>query len=138
MAQLLRDGHVARMYFDASAPYALRQEAGSYAQLLQQPAHCIQMPSGRSADGEMLRLARASGGCILSRDHFRDHRRRYRKLIDEPGRVMPGWVAEHHLLLPALNLRLALPASAGAACEQLLALLATAASACAPRSAAAR
>lgn len=123
MARLLQDGRAASLYFDASAPHALKHEAGLYAELMRHPAQCIQVPSGRSADGEMLRRARASGGCILSRDHFRDHRRRYRKLIDDPARLIPGCVAEDHLLLPGLALRLPLPASAAEAWSQLQALL---------------
>lgn len=122
MAQLLSDGHTALLYFDASAPHALKHELELYMQLMQSQ-HCIQMPSGRSADGEMLRAARASGACIVSRDHFSDHRRRYRKLIDDPSRLLPGWVAENHLLVPALGLKTPLPASASEALTQLLPLL---------------
>ena len=123
MACLLAERHHALLYFDASAPYALKHEAELYAQLMQHPRCCVQVASGRSADGEMLRAARASGACILSRDHFRDHRRRYRKLIDDPSRVLPGWVADNHLLLPALNLKAALLSSATEAWAQLEPLL---------------
>lgn len=123
MTHLLQQGHGVRLYFDASARYALKHEAELYAQLMQHPRHCIEVPSGRSADGAMLREARASGACIVSRDHFRDHRRRYRKLIDDPARVLPGWVAEAQLLVPALALAADLPVSAQAASQALQPLL---------------
>ena len=127
MTQLLQQGHGARLYFDASARYALSHEADLYAALMQHPSHCIEVPSGRSADGVLLREARASGASLVSRDHFRDHRRRYRKLIDDPSRVLAGWVAEDELLLPALTLKATLPASAATAWQRLLPLLMTSA-----------
>ncbi|MES2684547.1 MAG: hypothetical protein V4650_13590 [Pseudomonadota bacterium] len=123
MRPLLVAGHEVLMIFDASAPHQLRGEAALYEQLMQQPTLAMQMPSGRSADGELLRRARAGSACIISRDGYRDHRRRYRKLIDEPGRVCAGYVAADQLLLPSLPLSLPLPATAEAAWLALQALL---------------
>ena len=115
MQSLLAAGHEALMIFDASAPHQLRDEAALYEQLMQQPALAMQVPSGRSADGELLRRARASGACIISRDGYRDHRRRYRKLIDDPSRRFAGHVAGDQLVLPSLPLAVPLPASTEAA-----------------------
>ncbi len=121
-AQLLADGHRALMVFDASARHQLKHEHDPYAQLIQHHNHCIEAPSGRSADGVLLRLARLNGACIVSRDHYRDHRRRYRKLIDDPSRLMPGFVKDGQLVVPALALNAELPASAAAAWKSLQAL----------------
>ncbi len=125
MHQLLSAGHEALMVFDASAPYQLRHEAALYAQLMQQPGFAMQVPSGRSADGELLRRARASGACLISRDGYRDHRRRYRKLIDDRTRRLAGHVAADQLVLPTLPLSVPLPASAEAAWLALLGKLCT-------------
>lgn len=117
---LLAQGHQALLYFDASAHYQLPHEAELYQRLIQQqPAHCIEVPSGRTADGVMLRHATASGACIVSRDRYRDYRSRYRKLIDDPARLLPGAVANDRLLVPALALDAALPATAVTAWQQL-------------------
>lgn len=124
MTRLLSDGHPVQMYFDASARYTLTDEADLYGQLMQHPQHCIEVPSGRSADAVMLRFARSSGACMLSRDKYRDHRKRYRKLIDDPSRLMSGFVKEDCLVVPSLALNAPLPSSAQQAWGQLKALLA--------------
>jgi hypothetical protein len=111
MGHLLAAGHAVMGYFDASARYRLQDEAGLYERLLQYPRHFVEVPSGRTADGVMLRLATASGGCIISRDKYRDHRRRYRRLIDDPSRLMAGTLEDGQLLLPSLAIRMPLPSS---------------------------
>ncbi len=111
MGHLLATGHAVISYFDASARYRLQDEAGLYERLLQYPRHFIEVPSGRTADGVMLRQARSSGACIISRDRYRDHRRRYRRLIDDPSRRMTGTLEDGQLLLPLLGLRMPLPST---------------------------
>ncbi|EIT71147.1 MULTISPECIES: hypothetical protein [Hydrocarboniphaga] len=83
------------------------------------------MPRGRRADGELLRQARASGACIVSRDRFRDYRSRYRKLIDDPTRLFGGYVQEGQLQVPALDCSCPLQASAQQAWDALQPLLAS-------------
>ena len=119
LTHLLAAGHVAVLYFDASARYQLGAEADLYAELLKHPQLCVEVLSGRTADGVMLRQATASGACIVSRDKYRDQRRRYRKLIDDPARLLTGEVANDRLLVPALDLDVPLPASAHEAWQQL-------------------
>lgn len=119
MAHLLAAGQRTLLYFDASARYRLRDEAAVYEHLMQHPEHCVEVPSGRTADGVMLRYARSSGACIVSRDRYRDHRRRYRKLIDDPARLLPGWVADNRVRVPMLGLDAPLPATVGEAWQQL-------------------
>ncbi|HUP90956.1 MAG TPA: hypothetical protein VM074_01815 [Solimonas sp.] len=118
MAALLAAGHRATLYFDASARYRLGN-VGVYELLLKHSGHVIQAPSGRRADQLMLRDARASGALIVSRDHFRDHRRRYRKLIDDPARVLTGEVRDDRVRVPSLSLDAPLPASDEAAWQAL-------------------
>lgn len=122
LLQLHRRGHAAHLYCDASARHRFAADGALYAQLLAQARYTQEVAAGRSADGALLRDARASGGCIISRDHYRDHRRRYRKLIDEPGRLLTGFVRDEVLHLPALALQVVLPATADEAWQQLLAL----------------
>ncbi len=123
MAHLLAAGHAVQLYFDASAPHRLLPDATLYRQLLRYASAVVEVPSGRSADGVLLRLARASGASIISRDHYGDHRRRYRRLIDDPTRLIPGWVRDDLLQLPSLGLALPLAASSEAAWQQLAPLL---------------
>ena len=120
----LAAGHQAELMFDASAPYRLPDEAALYAALLQCAPHVSVVPSGRTADALLLRKARATGGCVLSNDRYRDHRRRYRTLIDDPARLLPGRVREDRIEVPALTLSIPLPASAEQAWAELEALLA--------------
>ena len=117
-------GHQAELVFDASAPYRLPDEAALYAALLQMAPWVCVVPSGRTADAMLLRKARATGGCIVSNDRYRDHRRRYRKLIDDPARLLPGWVREDCIQVPALALAIPLPVSAAQAFAELGAVLA--------------
>lgn len=123
LAQLLIQGRSARLCFDASAPYQLQHEAGLYARLKQQQRYLIEVPSGIPADRVMLKQATSSGASILSRDRFRDHRRRYRRLIDDPARLISGHIQNDRLLVPALALDASLPPSIEAAWQQLEPLL---------------
>lgn len=123
LAHLLAAGRPALLYFDASARYRLGDEAGLYACLLQHSRWCIEVPSGKRADGVMLRQATASGACVLSRDKYRDYRKRYRRLIDDPARLLPGTVSEDRVQVPGLGLDVALPGSADEAWRALEAVL---------------
>lgn len=126
IAGLQAAGHDALLCFDASARYRLKDDAEAYARLIQLDGLAFEVPSGIPADRVLLKKANASNGAILSRDHFRDHRRRYRRLIDDPARVLAGHVGNDRLLLPALALDLPLPATT----EQAWALLPIADTAC--------
>ncbi|WP_022978359.1 NYN domain-containing protein [Nevskia ramosa] len=119
IAGLLAAGHDALLCFDASARYQLKVDAAAYAKLIQLDGLAFEVPSGIPADRVLLKQANAANGAILSRDHFRNHRRRYRRLIDDPARVIAGYVRNDRLLLPALALDLPLPATT----EQAWALL---------------
>lgn len=123
LTRLLASQQPAVLCFDASASHQLQAEAEVYTQLLHHPAHCIEVPTGRTADGVLLRQARAQAACIVSRDHFADHRRRYRKLIDTPGRVLPGWVKDDLLQVPGLVSDVPVAATALLAWQQLHPLL---------------
>ena len=123
LAQLIADGYQVLIYFDASARYRLGDEAGLYERLMQHSRFCIEVPSGKSADAVMLRQANTNGARVLSKDKYRDHRRRYRRLIDDPARLMSGGVREGRLRVPALSLDVALPSSAEEALTQLESLL---------------
>lgn len=110
-AALRARAQLVRLIFDASARYRLGAEAALYLRLLDDVAGVHEVPSGRPADRELLRQARAQDALLLSRDRFRDHRRRYRRLIDDPARVFGGFVAADQVHVPALALRRALPAT---------------------------
>lgn len=125
LTHLLAHGHETILYFDASARHRLGDEAGLYALLMRLPGLAVEVPSGRSADRGMLRQATSAGGCVISRDRYRDHRTRYRKLIDDPNRLIPGTVAEDRLRLPLLSLDVPLPASTQEAYAQLQLLMAS-------------
>lgn len=124
MIHLRSAGADVRTYFDASARYRLQAEAALYTCLMQYPDDFIEAASGRTADGLLLRHARSGGACILSRDKYRDHRRRFRKLIDDPLRLISGFVQHDRLQVPALAMDAALPSSAAEAWTQLEPLLA--------------
>jgi hypothetical protein len=108
-AGLHERGRPARMIFDASTPFRLpAHERVAFHRLLEQPALAVAVASGVPADRQLLRLARRSGAAIISRDRFREHRARYRRLIDDPARVLGGHIAEDAFFLPGLNLVLPL------------------------------
>lgn len=117
---LFAAGHVVTVVFDASAIHHWPQEAALHTALLASPG-IQQVPSGQPADRLLLREARRTHGVIVSRDGFRDHRRRYRRLIDDPARHVAGFVRDDALHLPALALHLPLPDSAEAAVAAFLA-----------------
>jgi hypothetical protein len=126
MTHLGAGGHQPVLWFDASARYRLEHEARAYAQLAKHPEHAVEVPSGRPADREMLRRATSSGACVVSRDQYRDHRRRYRKLIDDSARLMSGGVADGRVRVPSLALDAPLPSSVEEAWLQLERWLSTA------------
>ena len=113
-AHLRAQSRGAVLYFDASAPYKLEAEAELYGALLKTDL-CVEVPKGVPADREMLKQATRQGACVLSRDQFRDHRKRYRRLIDDPARRFNGSVANGRILIPNLGLDIALPTSAAQA-----------------------
>ncbi len=117
-------GYEVRLFFDASTVHRLADEADLYRRLLPYSDVFIEAPSGTTADRLLLRQARAREACILSRDHFRDHRKRYRKLIDEPGRLISGSIERDRLRLPLLSLDVPLAGSAEAAWAALEPILA--------------
>ncbi len=107
------------LYFDANTRYRLGEERELYERLLAHSRHCIEVPSGKRADGLMLRAATACGGVIVSRDKYRDYRKKHRRLIDDPARLLGGGVRAGRLRVPALEIDTALPASAQEAWDSL-------------------
>lgn len=112
LAQLLDDRREVVLYFDANTRHRLGVEAGLYLQLLEHSGFCVEVPSGKRADGLMLRAATACGGCVVSRDKYRDYRKKFRRLIDDPARLLAGGVREDRLRVPGLSVDVALPATA--------------------------
>lgn len=106
---LLDAGLVAELYFDASAPHRVGSARAAYEQLRQESPLVLQAPTGIRADGEILRRARKTGARIVSRDRFRDYRARFRRLIDDPQRVLDGHVEAGRVHLPALHLSAEVP-----------------------------
>lgn len=115
LAQLLADGREAVLYFDANARYRLGEEADLYQRLLAHSRYCVEVPSGKRADGFMLKAATACGGCVVSRDRYRDYRKKYRRLIDDPARLLEGGVKDDRLRVPGLSMDVALPDTAAEA-----------------------
>lgn len=115
-------GHAAELIFDASAPHRMVDDAALLARLLPEVPAIMTVPSGQSADLWLLRRARDSGGAVISNDRFRDHRRRFRRLIDDPARRLSGRVLDDRIEVPALGLQVPLPVTAEQACVALLAL----------------
>jgi hypothetical protein len=113
MTALIERGEPALLCFDASTPHRLTAEDRAvYDELTAGSAFLIEVPSGKPADRIMLRHARLHDGRIVTRDKFADHRRRYRRLVDDPARLLSGYVAQDVLHVPALSIETALPASA--------------------------
>lgn len=123
MTHLLEQGQQAVLYFDASAQYKLGSEADLYAELVPHAGFVIEVPKGMPADRALLKQANAQGACVLSRDKYRDYRKRYRRLIDDPARLLSGAVVNGRLLIPALALDLDVPTSAAEAWSRLKLLL---------------
>lgn len=119
MAQLIERQLRVVLFFDASAPHQLVEiDRQIYPELLGHP-HVVQVPSGKRADGLMLKAARDSGGRIVSRDRFRAERRRFRRIIDDPARIVSGAVADDVLHVPGLEISAPLPASTRAAWDRI-------------------
>lgn len=119
LTELRRRGHRAWLYFDASAPHQLAHERVDYDTLVALTDHVVQVPSGTPADRVLLRHARDRAGLIVSRDRFRDHRARFRRLIDDPARLLSGRVEADTLHIAGLELVAALPVSTRQALDEL-------------------
>lgn len=110
---LIARGRDVRLVFDASTPHRLAdEERAAYDRLMAVIPCALQVPSGHSADRWLLQAAKATGGVIVSRDHFRQHRRGYVSIIHNPARRLDGWVAADGVRVPGLHLMEALPESA--------------------------
>jgi hypothetical protein len=109
---LLARGDDARLVFDASARHRLPEDEGAHYEQLQQAPWFVQVPSGQSADTVLLKTARDTGACIVTRDHYRDHRKRYRRIIDDPTRLIDGWIESDRLVVPALDIASPITSSA--------------------------
>jgi len=119
LTALLEQEHRVTLFFDASAPYQLTEsDRPLYGEVLSHPG-VVAVPSGKRADGVMLKAARDSGGCIVSRDRFRAERRRFRRIIDDPARILAGSVANDTLHVPALRISAVLPASSREAWDRI-------------------
>jgi L-alanine-DL-glutamate epimerase-like enolase superfamily enzyme len=104
-AALRARGQTLRLFFDANAAYVFpEQERALYAGLLAQCDFVTQAPSGSDADPLLLRYARDCNGVIISRDHYKDHRKRFRRLIKAPERRVQGFVQEDVVTIEALGL----------------------------------
>ena len=116
---LRQRGEAAVLMFDASARYHFKAESDAYAELLGVHGLAVEVPSGRPADRELLRRATKTGACIISRDRFRDHRRRHRKLIDDPARCLAGRVRDDRIEVDAIGLAAPIVSSPGQALSAL-------------------
>lgn len=117
-AGLMQSGYIPRLYFDANAPYVFTADAEHYRRLLETiPSLVIQVPSGKRADGLMLKEANAQRGRVISRDKYRDYRRKYRRLIDDPARLIPGEVRNERIAVPDLPLECCVYATTSAALD---------------------
>ena len=108
------------LVFDASTVHQLApDEHAIYQALLELPTVATQVPAGESADRTLLETAKAAGGCIVSRDRFREHRRRFRSIVGHSDRCLDGWVANDRIIVPGLDLDVVLPESAAVAWAQV-------------------
>lgn len=108
---LLQAGFPARVILDASARHRLQDGDGLPALIDAFPGHLRQVPSGVPADRELIRCARVEGGRIISRDRFRDHRRKFRRFIDTPGCILAGGIEADRIRIPHLEFSAALHSS---------------------------
>ncbi len=100
----------ALLCFDASTPHRLADDdSAAYARLRTDADRCVEVASGTSADTYLLERARATGARIISRDRFRQHHRRHRRLIHDPQRLLAGWVSQERLYVPGLDIDVPLP-----------------------------
>jgi hypothetical protein len=123
LAALLRRGDAVRICFDASTRHRLAAESAVYDALLGHARYAMEVRSGIDADRVLLREATRQGACIVSRDRYRDHRRRHRRLIDDPAGLLGGSVSADRVQIPGLALDLPLPPSAEAAWSALQPML---------------
>ena len=108
---LLGQGSCVGLIFDASAGYQLpASEHAVYTQLLQSPALALQVPSGHSADRQLLTQAKAMKAAVISRDRFRQHRRKFRSIVGSLTRSLSGGVMGDQIHVPQLGLSCPLPA----------------------------
>jgi hypothetical protein len=121
MTDLLQRGRHVLLFFDASATYRLSEADRLVYERMRQSPEVIQVRSGEPADRAMLKYVRSAGGCIVSRDRFADHRRRFRKLIDDPARLLGGAVAHDTLHVPGLGVSAPLATSSQEAWQRALA-----------------
>lgn len=115
LAHLLERGVGAQLVFDANAPHQLAADADVYRRLIAHPSLAIEVASGTPADTTLLKLARTRDACIVTRDRFRDHRRRYRRIVDDPARLVAGGVTGDAIVAPPLLERVPLPSTAAEA-----------------------
>lgn len=121
---LIRAGKPPLLVFDASTRHQLPEtEHAVLAGLLDRPQLALQVASGEHADGVLLAQAKAVGGIVISRDRFRDHRRKYRAIVRNPERRIDGFVSDDVIRVPALSLAEPLPATAAAAWRDVLAVI---------------
>ncbi|MEN8821632.1 MAG: hypothetical protein ABF271_11055 [Abyssibacter sp.] len=108
---LLGQGYRVGLIFDASARYQMpASEHAVYGQLLQYPALALQVPSGSSADRQLLTQAKTLQAAVISRDRFRQHRPKFRSIVGSPTRSLSGGVLGDQIHLPQLGFSGLLPA----------------------------
>lgn len=114
-------GDQAVLFLDATLRHHYSHEAAVAAALDAGGEGIVVAPTGVPADRLLLRDARDRGGVIVSRDRFRDHRQRFRRLVDDPARRVEGFVADDRVRVPALAIDVPLPVTADAAWRDWLA-----------------
>jgi hypothetical protein len=119
LAALLDRGHRAWLYFDASAPHQLAHESAECEAVLACTDHVVLVRSGVPADRLLLRHARDRCARVVSRDRFRDHRKRFGRIIDDPARLLAGTVGADRVCVPGLGIEAPLPPSSRAALDAL-------------------
>jgi len=121
MAELLQRDRQVFLYFDASAPHKLTEVDRPVYTFLRAHRDVIEVPSGKPADRLMLKHARSIGAAVVSRDKFRDQRRRFRRLVDDPSRLLSGAVSGNVLHVPGLDVSAPLADSTEIAWQRVVA-----------------
>lgn len=111
-AALAERGDRPVLFFDATLRHRYPHELDIAMAVTAGGEGIVIAPAGVPADRLLLRHARDIGGVMVSRDRFGDHRRRFRRLIDDPTRRVDGFVADDHLQIPPLAVVVRLPPSA--------------------------
>ena len=100
-----------RVFFDASAPYKLREKGRPgderrYEEILRQrPDRFVQVPAGTEADAFILMNADGNArSVVVSQDLFRDRAEVY-PWVRNPSRHLTGMALDGALLFPAIGLR---------------------------------